>query len=103
MKMFNNEVSNEQTFSIICNHSKQNEYTFTWNDECNIETFVTVSFDDANALAKHFISMNYSRVKAPTTFTRVTGFNSSDRKFAISVVFIALFLFTGLPIISIYL
>lgn len=49
--IFNNENSNEQTFSIICNHSKQNDYTFTWNDG-KVETFIAVSFDEAIVLSK---------------------------------------------------
>lgn len=49
--MFNNENSNEQTFSVTCNNTKRNDYTFTWNDG-KVETFIAVSFDEAIVLSK---------------------------------------------------
>ena len=57
--MFNREALKEKTFSITCDNSQPDNYTFTWNDG-EVETFITVSYTGAMILAKHFNSINYA-------------------------------------------
>tara|TARA_R110002012_G_scaffold319234_1_gene539158 strand:- start:13154 stop:13363 length:210 start_codon:yes stop_codon:yes gene_type:complete len=57
--MFNREALKEKTFSVTCNNSKRNDYTFAWNDG-KVETFIAVSFNEAIVLSKHFNSIDYA-------------------------------------------